>query len=129
MAISSDLLRAAIGRIARIEGISISHEALVEDVVLLAKVWQNEDEFAAAVASSARALEHIVAGRVTASPLRERLEEWQSYHYQLRRMQGQPAALRVVFRKLEDGTIEVKGFGHRFKPADVYHRIVRREGK
>ena len=37
--------------------------------------------------------------------------------------QGEKAVLRVVFRPRE-GYVEVKGFGHRFKPADIYHRMV-----
>ena len=33
------------------------------------------------------------------------------------------AVLRVVFRPQAD-FVEVKGFGHRFKPSDIYHRLV-----
>ena len=123
MAVSSDLLRAAIVQVASVEGISISHEALVEDVVLLAKVWPDEQDFAAAVASSVRALSHVAKGKVTPDPLQNDLEGWFSHHYQLRRAQGEPAVLRVVFRQSE-GHVEIKGFGHRFKPASIYHRLV-----
>lgn len=123
MAVSSDLIRAAIVQIASVEGISIAHEALVEDVVLLAKVWPDEHDFATAVASSVRALTQVAAGRVTPDPLKDDLEGWQSHHYQLRRAQGEQAVLRVVFRRV-DGQVEVKGFGHRFKPASIYHRLV-----
>lgn len=123
MAVSSDLIRAAIAQIANVEGIAMAHEALVEDVVLLAKVWPDENDFAAAVASSVRALSQSASGKVTPDPLEGDLEGWWSYHYQLRRAQGEPAVLRVVFRRTDD-RIEVKGFGHRFKPASIYHRLV-----
>ena len=123
MAIPNDLLRAGIAQLSSVEGVEMSPEALVEDVVLLARVWPAEEDFAAAVAASARALSQIVARTVTPSPLKGKLEGWCSYHYQLRRVQGEAAVLRVVFRRHGD-MVEVKGFGHRFKPADVYHRLV-----
>ncbi len=123
MAVSSDLMRSAIERIAAVRGVRMAPEALVEDVVLLAKVWSDEADFASAVASSVRALEHIAAGRVTPDALKDDLTGWSSYHYQLRRAQGEKALLRIVFRRRE-GFVEVKGFGHRFKPSDIYHRIV-----
>ena len=123
MAVSSDLLRVAIVQVASVEGIAMSHEALVEDVVLLAKVWPDEQDFAAAVASSVRALAQVAAGTVTPDPLKDDLEGWHSHHYQLRRAQGEQAVLRVVFRRAGE-QVEVKGFGHRFKPANIYHRLV-----
>lgn len=123
MAISSDLLRAAIIQIAAIPHIRMSPEALVEDVTLLAKVWPEENDFAAAVASCCRALEQIANGKITPSPLSDELDGWLSYHFQLYRVQGEKAILRVVFRKKEE-FVEVKGFGHRLKPADIYHRMV-----
>lgn len=124
MAVSSDLIRAAIVQVANVEGISMSHEALVEDVVLLAKVWPDEQDFAAAIASSIRALAQVAAGKVTPNPLKDDLAGWQSHRYQLRRAQGEPAVLRVVFRRAED-QVEIKGFGHRFKPASIYHHLVK----
>lgn len=123
MAVSSDLIRAAIVQVAGVEGISMSHEALVEDVVLLAKVWPDEEDFAAAVASSVRALSQVAANRVTPVPLEADLAGWWSHHYQLRRSQGESAVLRVVFRR-NGNLAEIKGFGHRFKPASIYHRLV-----
>lgn len=123
MAVSSDLLRAAIVRIAAIPQIKMAPEALVEDITLLAKVWPNEAEFSAAVASCCRALELVSKGRLTASPLTDDLSGWWSYHFQLSRAQGEKAILRVVYR-LSENTVEVMGFGHRFKPADMYHRII-----
>lgn len=126
MAMNDELLEAAIDRIAAIEGLYMAPEALVEDVVLLAKVWPDEQDFLAAVASSARALEQICSDKVTPSPLENDLSGWLSYHYQLRRRQGFPASLRIIYRPVSGG-IEVKGFGHRFKPASIYHRIVHGE--
>ncbi len=123
MAIPNDLLRAAIAQVAGVPGIEMAPEALVEDVVLLARVWPAEDDFAAAVAASVRALSQVAARTVTPDSLKGSLEGWSSYHYQLRRVQGEPAMLRVVFRE-RGAMVEVKGFGHRFKPADVYHRLV-----
>lgn len=126
MAVSEEALRAAIEGIAHIDGVVMPPEALVEDVVLLAEVWPDDNDFRAAVASCAQALAHIAAGRVTASALSDSLDGWFSYHFQLRRAQGEKAVLRIVYRPVRGG-VEVKGFGHRFRPADFYHRIVRGE--
>lgn len=65
----------------------------------------------------------MISGKITPSPLSDELDSWLSYYFQLYRVQGEKAILRVVFRKKED-YVEVKGFGHRFKPADIYHRMV-----
>ena len=51
-------------------------------------------------------------------------EDWQSYHYQHRVGQRAKALCRIVFRKTENG-IEVKGFGHRRIPEDLYQRLSR----
>lgn len=63
------------------------------------------------------------AGKVTPDVLENELDGWRAYHFQLRRAQGEKAMLRVVFR-LQADFVEVKGFGHRFKPAGIYHRLV-----
>lgn len=123
MPADSSMLKAAIAQIAAIEGIYMPAEVLTEDVVLLAAVWPDEEDFAQAVASTVRALEQTAAGRVTPSPLENDLEGWFSHHYQLRRSQGERAVMRIVFQPFEKGA-RVKGFGHRFKPADIYHRMV-----
>lgn len=123
MPVDKGMLKAAIVQIASIKGVSMPAEVLAEDVVLLAAVWPDEGDFAQAVASTVRALEQVAAGRITPSPLEDDLGGWFSYHYQLRRTQGERAVMRVVFQPVEGG-IRVKGFGHRFKPADIYHRMV-----
>ena len=60
---------------------------------------------------------------MTPDALEDDLDGWWSYHFQLHRAQGEKAVLRVVFRPQAD-FVEVKGFGHRFKPSDIYHRLV-----
>jgi len=124
MAVDKGILKAAIVQISSVKGVNMPVETLMDDVVLLAAVWPDERDFAQAVASTVRALEHVVAGKVTPSPLEADLGGWFSYHYQLRRGQGERAVLRIIFQPDGEGGICVKGFGHRFKPADIYHRVV-----
>lgn len=124
MPVDSGMLKAAVIRISSVRGISMPGETLADDVVLLAKVWPDEADFAQAVASTVLAMEHVVAGRVTPSPLSEDLGGWYSYHYQLRRGQGERAVMRIVFQPDSEGGVRIKGFGHRFRPADIYHRLV-----
>ena len=101
--------------------------ALADDVLLLARSFPDEDEFCLAAANTRRALEQCARGTVTPSALERSLEGWLSYHYQHSVGQGAPADMRIVYRTTAGG-IEVKGFGHRWVPADVYGRISGREG-
>ncbi len=34
------------------------------------------------------------------------------------------AVMRIVFQPADEGGVRIKGFGHRFRPADIYHRLV-----
>ena len=122
MPVSITALQEAIDSLAHVEGMQMAPSALLEDVVLLARVWPDEDEFAHAVANTQRALQQVVQGAVDATPLAFDLEGWFAYHYQQRRGQGERSVMRVVFRRT-DGGIEVAGFGHRFKPAPLYQRL------
>lgn len=123
MPISTALLRESVELVAAIDGAAFSPEALVADVVLLAKSWPDESDFRSAVASSVRAVEQARDGKVTPVALEGECAGWMSYHYQLRRRQGEKADMRLVYRLVEGG-IEVKGFGHRYRPLDVYRRMM-----
>lgn len=122
MAVDDARLRAAVGAIADVEGLSMDPDSLVEDVYLLAYAFPEGDDFEAAVASTCRALAALIAGRVSTSALKYELDTWQSYHYQPRVAQGARATCRIVFRNTNDG-IEVKGFGQRRIPRDFYQRM------
>ena len=122
MAISDDLMRQAVDSLSKTDGLIMNSASLVEDVLLLSLAIPAEDDFMAACASTQRAFEHLVAGKVTASDLKYSFEEWSSYHYQHRVGQGIRATCRIMYRKI-DGGIEVKGFGHRRNPADFYERM------
>lgn len=123
MPVDKSMLKAAIVQIASIDGISMPADLLAEDVILLAAVWPDEQDFAQAVASTARALKQIAASQITPSPFEDDLDGWFSYHYQLRRSQSERAVMRIVFQPAEE-CVRIKGFGHRFKPADMYRRMV-----
>ena len=122
MAISNDLMRQSVDSLSKTDGLIMSSASLVEDVLLLSLAFPAEDDFMAACASTQRAFEHLVAGKVTASDLKYSIEEWRSYHYRHRADQGIRATCRIMYRKVDDG-IEVKGFGHRRIPADFYEQV------
>ena len=122
MVISNDLMRQAVDSLSKTDGLIMSSASLVEDVPLLSLAFSAEDDFMAACASTQRAFEHLVVGKVTASDLKYGFEEWSSYHHQHRVGQGIRATCRIMYRKVDDG-IEVKGFGHRRIPADFYERM------
>ena len=122
MAVSDESLKSAAVAIAAAPGLSMDPDHLVEDVFLLSYAFGDQVEFEAAVAATVRAIGLLVGHRVTTSPLKYSFEGWRSFHYQHRVSQGGRADCRIVFRETEGG-IEVKGFGHRNVPKDLYERM------
>lgn len=132
MPISKTQLHQALDAIAGIKGLYMDPDYLVEDIVLLSVSFPNEDEFKAAVVNTVNAIQLVRDRSVTPSLLENHLGGWRSYHFQHRVAQRAKADCRLIFRPIENG-IEVKGFGHRYIPQDVYRRLVqgrsREQGK
>lgn len=122
MAISDDLILQAIDTLSSVEGVSMDPDALAEDAFLLGEAFPEEREYLASVLATQRALELLVAGRVNSAKLAWNQAGWNSYHYQHRVGQGAKADCRVEWQK-RDGTVYVRGFGHRWMPDDFYTRM------
>ena len=122
MAIDDGTLAHSVDLVARIPPVEMDPQALVDDVVLIAYAYPDEDEFKAAIASVCRALSQLVDGRVSGSELQYNHTGWLSYHFQHRRSQGAKADMRVVYQKGHRG-IRVRGFGNRRIPTDIYRRL------
>ena len=122
MPVSENALHSCIHALASVEGMLMDPRALTEDVLLLAEAFPDEADFLLAAASTRRALEQCARGTITPTALDRSLAGWLSYHYQHKVGQGQQADMRVVYRETDRG-IEVKGFGHRWLPADVYGHV------
>lgn len=122
MAVSDGLVLEAALAIAAVPGLEMDPDGLLEDAYLLAMAFPDEGEFAAAAASTARAVGDLAARRVSSSALKYALDGWSSFHYQHKVSQGARADCRIVFRKTEGG-VEVMGFGHRNMPEDIYARM------
>lgn len=127
MAISKDLILRAARAVAEAEGLHMDANALLEDIVLLAYAFPEEEDFEAACANTKRAIALLVDGTVSSSELKYSFSGWRSYHYQHKVGQGFKATCRIVFRPI-DGGIEVKGFGHRRIPQDFYERMSAQRG-
>ena len=122
MPISDEAVLEAAMAIADVPGLEMDPNDLLEDAFLLAHSFPEEDDFMAATAATVRAIGGIVERRVTSARLKYAFEGWLSYHYQHRVSQGGSADCRIVFRQTEGG-VEVKAFGHRKIPADIYERM------
>ena len=122
MAVDDDLLERAVEAIAGVALMEMDPEALADDVVLVAYLWSDDDEFKMAIASVRRAISQLVEGKVSGVELKYDHFGWLSYHFQHRRAQGERADMRVVYR-LTEGGIRVRGFGHRKLPSDIYLRL------
>lgn len=129
MAVSEVLLSQAVSVIASVHGTWMDAGTLADDVILLAYVWPDDDEFKQAVSSVRRALTLLVTNRVEANrvegtELEYGLAGWRSYHFQHQRHQGARADMRIIYRRVPDG-IQIKGFGNRHLPSDIYERLAR----
>lgn len=123
MAISKLLIAQSIAEFSEISGVTIQAEALVRDLMVMARVWNDAEDFSRATASTLNALKLIRDGKITPSKLRDKLAGYSSYHYQSTKGQGRKADMRVVY-KIENGVVFVLGFGHRFLPSDIYRRLL-----
>lgn len=122
MAISNQLLQNAINIIASVNGIQMDPNALVDDVVLVALVYDDPQVFQTAITNITNALNLIVQRRNIGTPLTGNLSGWISYHFQSQRNQKHPADLRIAYQDL--GTsIQVRGFGNRHLPNDFYKKL------
>lgn len=100
----------------------MNSDSLAQDVFLLSEAFPEEEDFEEAVASTVTALEQVIEGSVDTSPLKYDFAGWQSFHYQHKVEQGAKADCRIVFKRVDEG-IEVRGFGHRRVPEDLYQRL------
>lgn len=122
MAVSNALLEQAIAIIASVRGLHMDPDTLADDVILLAYVWPDEDEFKLAVTSVHRAMTQLVEGIAEGSELKYDFAGWHSLHFQHLRGQHSRADMRIVYQRVADG-IRVKGFGNRHLPSDIYQRL------
>lgn len=122
MSVRDDLLDQAIVRLSSVQGVLMDPDALAEDVFLLSVSFSDEEEFLAAVLATQRALSRLLRGSVDSSNLTGNLSSWRSYHYQHRVFQGAKADMRIEWQS-KDGSLYVRGFGHRWIPSDFYKRL------
>lgn len=122
MAISDEALAQAIVALSEVSGISMDSDALAEDVFLLGRSFPSPQDFMAAVLATARVMRLVAQGRVTSSSLDGIHGGWMSYHFQHAVGQGVKADMRLEWRNAQVG-VQVRGFGHRWVPADFYKRL------
>ncbi|CAM4355850.1 DUF3237 family protein [Paenibacillus alkaliterrae] len=123
MAISDELILEWIDRVSEINGLQMDPEALADDVVLMALIFNVDSTFVQGMNSVVRAITQLIDGVVSASQLEQNDSGWDSYHFQSQRVQGHRADLRVVFQNVDHHTVRIKGFGHRHLPSDIYKRL------
>lgn len=110
MAINDTLLELGIERLSAIEGIVMDADRLVDDVVLLAYVFDDPKRFSTALAHVINALHLIVSQRRIGHPLVNNKAGWWSYHFQSQRTQRHKADMRIVYQDTGT-TIRIMGFG------------------
>ena len=119
---NESIILQSIDSISSVEGVNMDANALAEDIYLLTQAFDDEGEFQKAISETVRSLTQIVNGEITASKLKYSFENFNSYHYQHSRAQGNKADMRVVYTEDEQGVF-VLGFGHRNCPTDIYERL------
>ena len=121
MAINDALLHLGIEQLSAIEGIVMDADRLVDDVVLLAYVFDDPQRFSTALTHVINAIHLIVRQRRIGQPLVNNKAGWWSYHFQSQRTQHHKADMRIVYQDTGT-TIRAMGFGHRWTPQDLYTR-------
>ena len=114
----------AVGRFAELSFLRMKPEALLADLQCLFELYG--DSFEEVMDGVVKALKDIAQDRVTVSPMKYDLSQYSCYHFQSVVEQGQPADMRSLFKRAEDGTLEVEMIGNRFFPADIYTRATER---
>ncbi|WP_019415071.1 hypothetical protein [Paenisporosarcina sp. TG20] len=122
MAISNNLIEEAIDVIANIQGIQMNQDELVDDVILVAFVFDEESTFKLAINQITNSIQHIVSQRNVGQALVNTYDGWMSFHFQSQRVNGHPADLRVVYQNTNT-VIRIHGFGHRHLPTNIYRRL------
>lgn len=121
--IDRQTVRDAVGMIANVHGLAMNPDDLVDDVVLMAHAWPEQEEFMHAVLAVCTAMDNLIAGKVEGTALKYDLSEWRSFHFQHHRQRGAKADARIVYRRDATGIV-VKGFGSRHEPQDIYRRLM-----
>lgn len=122
MAISDALLQLGIEQLSQIDGISMDADRLVDDVVLVAYVFDDPQLFSTAIANVINAINLVVRERRIGPALVNNKAGWWSYHFQSQRTQRHTADMRIVYQDTGT-TIRIMGFGHRWIPQDLYDRL------
>lgn len=122
MAISNHLIEEAIDILVNIQGIAIDPHVLLNDIVLIAYVFDEEILFMTAINQVKNAMNQVITTRNIGQPLTGSLSNWISSHFQSQRTQKQPADLRIVYQDT-GSNIHIRGFGHRHLPSNVYQRL------
>ncbi len=123
MAISDEQLSAWIECVAKLEGLMMDAEKLVEDIVLVAVAFNNDPEtFSVVMANTIEAFQLILRARNIGQPLGGNKAGWISYHFQSHRTRRHKADMRIVYRNTGIA-IQIMGFGHRWMPQPIYDRL------
>lgn len=122
MTISSDLIRESIALLSKVQGIDMHPKALVEDVVMLAKVFPDVEPFVTAIEETERELEFLASGKKKGHELYDNHAGILSLPYQSVRRNNQEADLRIVYDK-DSKPIRVRAFGHRRLPQSFYSQL------
>ena len=115
----------ALDDITSIKNISLKPGFLIEDIELLAQVCDDSEHFAEAVKQTCHHLALLVLNKLHVSELDYNYKDYKSCHYQSRKIPGQKADMRIVYKR-EGEKILVKGFGNRWIPDEIYLRLAKR---
>ncbi len=122
MAINDERLREWIRIVSAVPGVEMDGDALVDDIVLIAHVFDDPQRFETAMSQIVNSLNLIVKKRDMGAELKSNLSAWRCFHFQSRRTAKHPADLRIVYQDT-GAAIRVRGFGHRWLPDDIYRRL------
>lgn len=122
MTISSELIRDSIALLSKVQGKDIKPQALIADVVMLAKVFPVVETFVTAIEETERELNFLISGKKKGHELYDNHAGILSLSYQSVRRNNQEADLRIAYDK-DSKPIRVRAFGHRWTPQSFYSQL------
>jgi hypothetical protein len=103
--------------------VAANPEHVASDMEALRLAFPNEAAHLRALQSVLEELAHAVARASTwGIGMTGPYTGWRRSSCQSHRARGSPADLRIVFRPMVDGRVELRAFGHRWLPETVHFR-------
>ncbi|TAM56312.1 hypothetical protein EPN52_14440 [bacterium] len=101
-------------------------EHISDDIANLRLAYDQDDAYIAAIDAVAKEVLLVTREPGRGTDFQHAHTGWKRSKFQSCVRRNQRADLRLVYRVLGEGSIELRGFGHRHEPQSIYHTLTKR---